>query len=369
MGVAESLAGTSGPIVIRYRFEQRTQTNGFVAQMSESVLDGGQIELDNDQAIPRTCSLVLRTAELPSGFDPVTSLIAVFAEVLVDGTFERLQIGLFRLTNPTKSLNSSPEDTLAFRGSDVTYFLQKDRIDEPFEVPAGSNYITTVESILDGLGLSNDLTAFGATTPIAFIWEQGTASLTIVNQLLKGINHFQIAPDSEGTFRSSPRLPPRDVEPNVIYTTEQEPRFIVGTFDDQKSEATIPNIVVVSVQDPNRDAAFGRAENNDPTSSLSTIITETTSREITMDRVADVTTLRDVAEYELLLSSGVGETGLLRTVTDPRRVSNEVLQLTIETDEVNTLWRVRGWVMPLGTGVAMRHTLQRVQDFVVTLSS
>ncbi len=369
MTLAESLAGTTGPIVIRYRFEQRTQRNAFVAFMSEDVLTSGQVELDNDQAIPRTCALTLRTSALPSTFNPLTSLIAVFAEVLVDGTFERIQIGLFRLTNPRDQLGTSDEDTIQFRGSDVTYFLQKDRAEAPFEVAAGSNYITTVETILDGLSLNNNLPPFATTTPIAFVWEQGTPSLTIVNQLLKGINHFQIAPDGAGTFITAPRTPPRDVLPNVVYTTEEEPRFIVPEFDDAKTEATIPNIVLVSIQDPNRAAAFASAENADGSSPLSTIVTETTYGEITMDRAADVATLLDIATYELLLASGVGENGILRTVTDPRRASNEVLRLTIETDEVESLWRVRGWTMPLRTGVPMRHNLQRVQDFVVTLSS
>ena len=190
-----------------------------------------------------------------------------------------------------------------------------------------------------------------------------------MNQLLKGINHFQIAPDGEGTFRTAPRLAPRDVAPDVFYTTEAEPRFIISPFSEKRSEATIPNIVLASIQDPNRAVAFGSAENADPADPLSTVRTETTYAEITMDRAADVATLVSIAKYELLLASGVADNAILRTVLDPRRGSNEVYRLTIETDEINTLWRVRGWVMPLLTGRPMRHNVQRAQDFVVTLSS
>jgi len=369
MAIPEALAGTNGPIVIRFRFEQRTKSNGFVDFMPDGVLASGQVELDNDQAIPRTCDLVLRAAELPSGFDPLRSLIAVFCEVLDEGTFVRFPIGLFRLTNPTDDITPSPEDTIAFRGSDVTYFLQKDKQDGPFELAAGTNYIKAVESILTTLGLVHDLPPAAPTTPIAFVWEQGTPSLIIVNQLLKGIDHFQIAPDGEGTFRTAPRVAPRGVAPDVSYTTEEEPRFIVPPFGEKQTEATIPNIVLASIQDPNRAVAFGSAENADPDSLLSTFRTETTYAEITMDRAANVATLLSIAEYELLLASGVSDNAILRTVLDPRRMSNEVYRLTVEDDEVGTKWRVRGWTLPLRTGVAMRHNVQRAADFIVTASS
>ena len=369
MAIPEALAGTDGPIVIRYRFEQRTRSNGFVAAMPERVLASGQVELDNDQAIPRTCNLVLRAAELPANFEPLSSLIAVFCEVLDEGTFVPFPIGLFRLTDPSDSLDPSPEGTITFRGSDVTYFLQKDRADGPFELPAGTNYIEAVEDILTSLGLTHDLPPAADTTPIAFVWEQGKPSLTIVNQLLKGINHFQIAPDGQGTFRTAPRVAPRGVAPDVSYTTEEEPRFIVPPFDEKETEATIPNIVLVGIQDPNRAVAFGSAENADPASDLSTNRTETTYAEITMDRAADVATLLEIAEYELLLASGVASNAVLRTVVDPRRQSNEIYRLTIETDEVETKWRVRGWTLPLRTGVPMRHNVQRAADFIVTASS
>ncbi len=88
-----------------------------------------------------------------------------------------------------------------------------------------------------------------------------------------------------------------------------------------------------------------------------------------MDRAADVARLLEIAEYELLLASGVADNAILRTVLDPRRTSNEVYRLTIEDDEVDTLWRARGWTLPLRTGVAMRHNVQRAADFIVTASS
>lgn len=369
MAIPQSLSGTNGPIVIRFRFEQRTRSNGFVAPMAATVLASGQVELDNDQAIPRTCNLVLRAAQLPTDFDPLTSLIAVFCDVLDQGAFVPFPIGLFRLTNPTDDINPSPENTIEFRGSDVTYYLQKDRVAAPFELPAGTNYIEAVDDILTRLGLTHDLPPAGDVTPIAFVWDAGTASLTIVNQLLKGIDHFQIAPDGQGTMRTAPRVPPRGVTPDVRYSTEEEPRFIIPPFGEKRSEATIPNIVLAGIQDPNRPAAFGSAENADPDSALSTIRTETTYAELTMDRAANVGTLLSIAEYELLLASGVADNAILRTVLDPRRGSNEVYGLTIEEDEINTKWRVRGWVMPLRTGVAMRHNVQRAADFVVTPSS
>ncbi|KKL44726.1 hypothetical protein LCGC14_2362810, partial [marine sediment metagenome] len=145
--------------------------------------------------------------------------------------------------------------------------------------------------------------------------------------------------------------------------------FIVPPFGEKQTEATIPNIVLASIQDPNRAVAFGSAENADPDSLLSTFRTETTYAEITMDRAANVATLLSIAEYELLLASGVSDNAILRTVLDPRRMSNEVYRLTVEDDEVGTKWRVRGWTLPLRTGVAMRHNVQRAADFIVTASS
>ncbi len=169
VGLANALSGTSAPIVIRYRFEQRTQTNVF-----ERALDGGRIggriSLDNDRAITRTCVLTFDQSALPPTFNFLTSYVAVFAEVLVDGAFERIQLGLFRLTDPVETDDPSTNDLVGFNGADVSYLLNKGKTTATYEVAAGSNYITEIEAIITARALSHDLPANVATTPIVFTW-------------------------------------------------------------------------------------------------------------------------------------------------------------------------------------------------------
>lgn len=368
MSLDRALSGQDGPIIIRYRFEQRDQRNSFIHTIDGAKL-GGLINLDNDRSIARTCRLELDQSKLPSTFSFLTSYIAVFAEVLNQGTFERIQIGLFRLTDPVETTDPSDNDLVAFTGSDVSYLLVKPKTEVTYEVAAGANYITEVETILDDQGVNHALPASVDTTPIDFTWAPGTTWSRIINDLLIGINHFEIFADSEGTMKSRRRSNPSDQAPAVHYRTDVEPRMILPSFRPRESAATIPNVLLGFTTDPNRSPIASSVQNIDPSSRFSTATGPIRYAELKNDRVADVTTMVSFTEYELRLATGAGSTAELVTLADPRRGANEVYDLTIENEEDQTRWRVRGWVLPLSTGGEMVHRLQeaRALTFGVTL--
>ncbi len=368
MRLDRELSGQDGPVVMRFRYEQRTQVNGFIATM-DAALVGGSIDLDNDRAIARTCRLELDQSGLPSTFNFLTSYIAVFAEVLANGAFERIQVGLFRLTDPTETTDPSNNDLVAFTGSDVSYLLVKPKTQVTYEIAAGANYITEIRTILTAQGVNHALPASVDTTPIGFTWAPGTTWSKIVNELLIGINHFEIFADPEGTMRSRERIRPSGQEPGVHYRTDAEPRMIIPPFKPRESSATIPNVLLGFTTDPNRSPIASSVQNIDPESRFGSATNPIRYAELANDRVVDVDTMVAFTEYELRLATGEGRTGELRTMLDPRRTSNETYDLTIETDELQTRWRVRGWSLPLRPGGVMRHRLQEALDltFGVTL--
>ncbi len=364
MSLDRALSGQDGPIVLRYRYEQRDQRNSFIHTL-DGALDGGSITLDNDRAIARTCRLELDQRLLPSTFSFLTSYIAVFAEVLSAGVFERIQVGLFRLTDPTESSDPSNNDLVAFTGSDVTYLLVKPKTEVSYVIAASANYITEVETILTAQGVNYSLPGSVDATPIDFTWAPGTTWAKIINDLLIGINHFEIAADAEGTMRTRRRIKPAAQAPAVHYRTDAEPRMILPPFKPKESAATIPNILLGQTTDPNRSPIASSVQNIDPASRFSTATGPIRYAELINDRAVDVATMVAFTEYELRIATGAGRTGRLQTLADPRRTANEVYDLTIETDEVATRWRVRGWTLPLTTGGTMMHRLQDATDVLM----
>ena len=370
MTTEDALSGRRGPVVERFRYEHRDRTNALVQGLPGVVLEGGEIDLDSDRPTVRTCSLTLNQVAidaLASPFDPASDHIAIFMEVLVDGTFQEFQLGLFRL-DVVDHIDDSATALLAIKGADVAIHLLEDFITAPLTVATGTNYIAAIETQLDAVGLSHMLPAVAEVLPVDRTWKPGTARWDIVRELAFAINRFPPWAQADGIFITRERISPSDEAADVSYSTEQEPKLLRPPTVLQENRSRFPNRAVVLIDHPARAPLFELRVNNDPTSPISIASTgkTTEAQEFAGGIVVDTTVAGEIAAYELRDRTARALFREIVTVADPRRGAHEFYQLTITTIESVTLWRAEKWTIPLTVGAPMNHRVGRAAPVTIT---
>lgn len=342
----------------RFRYFQADNLNGPLADITEAVV-ACSVQLENDRVVLRTANFTLRDSMMPADFDYLESNVAVFVDVKITDEWWRFQLGLFRLDAPDESLGFRDNDVVTVNASDISVLLMQPSVGEAYTVAAGTQYIDAVAVIIDLLDLRHNLPAVTFATPIDFTWQPKTSYLAIINDLLSGINHFDLWADVYGVLTTRERVAPVDDVQAVAYRTSQEPRMIRGKLPRQKTSVRPPNRIIAAIKDPLRSPSAGVAENVDPASPSSTSNVEISVQEYNVDRIVNTAIATDWAAYEVRVRTGKGETANLATHLDPRREAHEVYLLTYYDHEVETLWRVAGWSITLSTGAAMVHKLER----------
>lgn len=365
--IADALAGRFGPVSLRLRYQQRDHDFVLQADLSNAVV-AASIELDNHRSIIRTARFTIDADAMPAGFDPANDHIAIILELLVGGAFEPIPMGLFHLDVPKEIHESDGREIWEVEASDMTTHLLQNRTEAPYTVAAGTNYVTAIETILDLLDLNHNLPAVALTTPVAFTWGPGVPFYDIVRDLAFAMNRFMPWPDERGVFTTIERVDPSSVTPNYSPSTTVEPRMIREPFEKSEDRTRWANRIVSLIDNPLRAPEFSLRVNDDPTSPISTVTTGATiTEELNGSRVADTPTNEAIVEYEIADRAARAEMALLRTNFDPRRKAHESYELTVETEEVATLWRVDGWRLELEPEATMEHRLGRVRPITQSI--
>lgn len=367
--LASVLSGQRTTVSVAFQFWQATNNNAPIQDLTEAfVTRACSITLNNDNLVARTASFGIRQSLLPANFDFTSSNVAVMALVFISGRWWRFQLGLFRLDQPGETLGFEGNDVVQVSASDIGVLLLQPRSGSPYTIPAGTNYITAAETVIDGLGLRHVLPPTSYVTPIDFTWQPKVPYVTIINDLLKGIDHFQIWSDVYGVLRTRSRQSPSDQVEAVAYRTSQEPRMIRAPMQRQKTAVRPPNRIITAIHDPLRSPAAGVAENVDPASPSSSVNVEVSLQEINVDKIQGTLLAAEYAAYEVRVATGKGETASLLTHPDYRRMEHETYVLTYYDHESETKWRVQGWSLPLGAGAVMTHKLERAPSLSVELT-
>lgn len=383
--VDDALSGRFGPAVIRYRFEQRTKSFGFIADLTAAVRSANSpavIHLDNNQAVARTCDLYVGLPELlPSGFtpdDPDTFNVAVWADVVVPGVgITSVPVGLFHLDDPVLVQAAGYSEWQA-KGSDMAFFLAQASSPIPYVVPAGSVYLNVVAGLCRQYGLAENISVIGGlqyTTPFDFVWPAGTTFLAIANELLAGINYYPVWADERGVMQTRFRNDPATETAAVFYRTDAEPKLVAATRPSERSRsvAALFNQISVAVDDPRRVPYTSFRTNADPASPASTVksgranFKAITGSDTPGTRAIFNTVMADVvADWLVRDQAAMAVSRTIQTHPDPRRTGREWYLLTLDSYEVQTLWRAVKWDLTLAPGGPHSHTLEFAQSIVVT---
>lgn len=383
--VDDALSGRFGPAVVNYRFEQRTKSFGFIADLTEAIRSAnspGVVHLDNNQAVARTCDLSVGLPELlPGGFtpdDPDTFNVAIWADVVVPGVgITSIALGLFHLDDPVLVQSAGYAEWQA-KGSDMAFFLAQASSPIPYVVPAGSVYLNVVAGLCRQYGLAEGISVIGGlqyTTPFDFVWPAGTTFLAIANELLAGINYYPVWADEQGVMRTRFRNDPATETPAVFYRTDAEPKLVAATKPSQRSRSVsaLFNQISVAVDDPRRVPYTAFRTNADPNSPASTVksgranFKAITGSDTPGTRAILNTVMADtLADWLVRDQAAMAVSRTIQTHPDPRRTNREWIQLTLDDYEVQTLWRVVKYDLTLAPGGPHDFQLELAQEIVVT---
>jgi hypothetical protein len=362
-----ALTGRTGPVVYAFRFEKRSKTNQFIADVSPAVL-GAQVDLNNDRTVLRTARFSIDAGALDDrgvavSIDPLADHIAVIMELLVDGSYELdIPMGLFALNVPAKAYRPQADETWEVEANDLTMHLLEATTTTAYRVASGANYITgtnAVKAIFDSFGLAHAFPATTRTLPVDMTWPPGTPWATVVNDLLHGAGMYSHWFDASGVGRSQLLDDLSRRAADVEYSGDD---FVLIPIREEAETTRLANQVIVVVDDPNRAPLSSVATNDDPDSPVSTVtLGRTITKVIQADAAADQATLDERAQRELQESASLYRRATLLTSIDPRREGREVYELTVEGVYEAEKWWVRNWAVELKPAAQMRHTLGRVE--------
>ena len=94
---------------------------------------------------------------------------------------------------------------------DKTLILSEDTFGVSYAIPAGTNPITAVSSVITSTGQPAPalLTATTDTLATAMVWEAGTSKLKIINDVLDAAGYFALFTDGYGQYRAEPYTSPQ----------------------------------------------------------------------------------------------------------------------------------------------------------------
>lgn len=364
--IEDALNGRQGPVRMRFGAQQLDSALMLLNDVSSAFFEGS-LDLDNSRSVVREGLFSVRPQFLPGGFDVNTHLLKPYVEVFVRpvNAWVRFYQGVYRMDNPSELHTSRGNEQWLVSVADLGIKLQEATYDAVYSIPAGTNYVTAVETIFDELMLPHVIPPTTMVTPCDFIWPAYTSKGKIVEELMTGINYYMPWADNEGTFRSRTRWPDSGVT-DVVYSTLNEPRMVLDGWTRAGQPPRFPNRIVVKRTDPLLAPASVSLQNDDPTNSVSTVRRGTLqTEEVANDRAYDRVIMGEQASYMLWDYVGQSLIGDLNTVLDPRRQPHETYQLFIEDVDVGTYWRVATWSMQLSSGAPMTHRLEAAQTITL----
>ncbi|QOP65217.1 minor tail protein [Microbacterium phage Zayuliv] len=155
---------------------------------------------------------------------------------------------------------------------------EQDKVDQSYAVPAGTNILQRVKSILASAGeyiaIDNSVTL---ATSSGMVWEAGTSKLKIINELLDVAGYNALWMDGNGDFRVTPRVLPADRPINYEFLgiprelRDGDKGIYSPDWNRERDSFDVPNKVVAVEAAGGEDTAalIGQWTNTDPASPYS----------------------------------------------------------------------------------------------------
>ena len=245
---------------------------------------------------------------------------------------------------------------------DRGWLVQDSRIESRVFIPAGTNYIEAVVSVLGRAGISQI-----ASTPTEFVtaedredWNVGTSILEIVNQLLSEISYKPLWFNGDGAAMLEPASSPTAHNIDHMLDDTKIESLMTPGISKQTDLYNKPNVFVCICSNADKNNGMvAIAENTNPQSPLSI---SRRGRKITqsvpVQNIPSQAALQLYADRMVTESLTSGETITVATALLPGFGVGDVT--AIKYGDLMTICMERSWSMELRVGGSMSHTLERV---------
>ncbi len=270
----------------------------------------------------------------------------------------RFPMGVFLPSSPRRT--SSGERTESeIECYDKTQILSDDRFPQRHNIPAGTNYVSAIASILTSAGIGDSkITPTTKETAVDLEFEIGTSKLDAINQLLRSINYYPVYADANGHLVIKPYEVPMFRTIDAVYATDKKSIVLTGA-SEQTDFFHAPNQIVRYLETADRGCLIATYTNNDPSSELSTV-----RRGRTITDVAAVSDIADQATLDAYTLREYAESQIYQSVTFESAVmpNHEYLDCIyiINKDlDIQGKYIEQSWHAELVTGGKMRHVCRK----------
>lgn len=276
-----------------------------------------------------------------------------------DGGWVEWPMGVFLLSTSTKQIKNGMV-IREIEAYDQLQVLKDDRVTGKYLIPAGTNFITAVKTLLEGAGITqHNLTPTTKTLPVDREWDGGTPKLEIINDLLAALNYDQLHFDESGYAVAKPYVSPDLRASEYTYRDDQD-SVIWPEVEETLDLFNVPNQFVLIVSEPDRPVLKSIYTNENPNSPTSTVNRGRTIVDYRQVEAPDQATLDSLARTLAYKTSQVYQTVTFESAIMPMHSHNDVIMFEFSRLGISAKYEEIAWSFDLKAGARMRHVVRRV---------
>ena len=279
-------------------------------------------------------------------------------ELIVDGVHHPL--GVYLPVNIAENSDDAVR-TVSITANDRCWVVRDTKTESRIYIPAGTNYIQAVVSLLAQTGIAqSNVTDSGETIPEdREDWEIGTSYLDIINELLAEINYAPLWFDAGGVAVIEPLSVPTAINIDHFLDATDIRSLMLPGIQSQTDLISAPNVFVCVCSNADKSAPMRAvAENTNPQSPLSIA---RRGRRITklvkVNNIASQEALQAFANRQVTDSLLAGEVITVQTRLLPGFGVDDVT--AIRYGDLMAICKETSWSMSLDINGQMTHTLER----------
>ena len=340
---------------VRYEY---TISDNHENNLGNIEIQDGHISYDSTADVMRTFTGKVKKSDLLNLDTIDYRVIPWMCLMMPNGKEAKWALGKFIVFPAMESENDV--NMIEVSGFDMGKVALDDKNTSRAFVDSSDLYTTALATILNTIYSRTDITESEDTKSFPQEWEVGTPKITIVNDLLKGINYNPLYIDEYGVPMCKPHIPITIREIDFSYFANEQSIIVDGlTFASDKFE--IPNKWIRYTENPEAPYLISEFVNDDPDSPFSTVSRGRTI--VDADVVDDIASQTVLDAYVARIAAEAMQTTEqleFRTLNMPGHGFQECLFIDIPIYEIQGKYIEIGWEMDLVPGGQMTHQCERV---------
>jgi hypothetical protein len=365
--VAQSLS-LSTARVSEYRYELLNNNDSMFGELS-GVQPGGTLSWDAYASIKSSGQLPVTDMDMT--IDWLNTRIRPVVILTSGASVLEVPLGIYLCAAPVEEWSEKGRTwkvELVDKLSVLDQDIQLDANGNPitYGLEQGVNIISVVRQLITAAGESpNAIGAGNETLAASQVWETGTTTLKIINDLLTQAGYFSLWCDGSGDYRTVPYVPPAQRQPIYSYANPfeiGENSLLSPDWTNDQDIYAIPNrYVVIGQGDDTTPGLTATATNTNVNSPFSY---PSRGRWITqIEKDVEATgqdALESYAERKLSAASSVGRSLEIKHLFLPEAQVNQVVRFVSEEANIDDLFSILKTTVTLDALAFQSSSIQEV---------